>query len=55
VRAHRTPAGFPIALSDEARAVVRRWYAADYEFLAVLAELGPQVGFEGELPAVLRG
>lgn len=52
--AHRTPAGFATALSDEAVAAIRRWYADDYAFLAELERLGAAVGFAGELPPHVR-
>src|SRR5205085_937617 len=39
--AHRTPASFPRALSDQARANLERWYADDIEFVRLSRQLAP--------------
>jgi hypothetical protein len=41
--AHRTPASFSRALSDEARANLERWYADDVEFVELCRQLAPAV------------
>lgn len=42
---HGTPAGFDTTLSPGARDNLRRWYAADYEFLELCARHADELGY----------